>query len=195
MKDKKKNGWIKFVPSLDLPKERVSIAYDTHDERGVRYAYGYFQFYNGTCGCFWKDGNEQPKVVKAEDIKYWMPVPSLDVQEEPVSEGLEAAIDTYLATYFGGEKEKQDWPFLKKMAIHFANWNKQKDGISASEDLEEAANNAVIALVPSFGQKYSDGSYVSCIRDSFKREELIKLYKAGAVWQKQKDKSKVLTEE
>lgn len=83
MKDKKKNGWIKFVPSLDLPKDRVSIAYDTHDERGVRYAYGYFQFYNGTCGCFWKDGNEQPKVVKAEDIKYWMPVPSLDMQEEP----------------------------------------------------------------------------------------------------------------
>lgn len=82
MTDKEKNSWIKFVPSLDLPKERVSIAYDTHDERGIRYAYGYFQFYNGTCGCFGKDGNEQPKVVKAEDIKYWMPVPSLDVQEE-----------------------------------------------------------------------------------------------------------------
>ena len=58
-----------------------------------------------------------------------------------------------------------------------------------SEDLEEAANDAVISLVPSFGQKYSDGSYVSCIRDSFKREELIKLYKAGAEWQKQKDES------
>lgn len=83
MTDKKKNSWIKFVPSLDLPKERVSIAYDTHDERGVRYAYGYFQFHNGTCGCFWKDGNEQPKAVKAEDIRYWMPIPSLDVQEEP----------------------------------------------------------------------------------------------------------------
>ena len=88
MTDKKKNGWIKFVPSSTLTKERVSIAYDTHDERGVRYAYGYFQFYNGTCGCFWKDGNEQPKVVKAEDIKYWMPVPSLDVQEEPVEQNL-----------------------------------------------------------------------------------------------------------
>ena len=95
MKDKEKNGWIKFVQSLDLPKERVSIAYDTHDERGIRYAYGYFQFYNGTCGCFWKDGNEQPKVVKAEDIKYWMPVPSLDVQEEPVSEDLEEAAKRY----------------------------------------------------------------------------------------------------
>lgn len=95
MTDKKKNGWIKFVPSLDLPKERVSIAYDTHDERGVRYGYGYFQFHNGTCGCFWKDGNEQPKVVKAEDIKYWMPVPSLDVQEEPVSEELRKAARKY----------------------------------------------------------------------------------------------------
>ena len=93
MKDKKKNGWIKFVPSLDLPNERVSIAYDTHDERGYRFAYGYFQFHNGTCGCFWKDGNEQPKVVKAEDIKYWMPVPPLEVQEEPVSDDLEKAAE------------------------------------------------------------------------------------------------------
>ena len=82
----KENKWIKFYPSLELPKERVSIAYATHDERGYRFAYGYFQFYNGTCGCFWKDGNEQPKVVKAEDIKYWMPIPSLDMQEEPISE-------------------------------------------------------------------------------------------------------------
>ena len=49
--------------------------------------------------------------------------------EEPVSEDLEEAVDTYLATYFGGEKEKQDWPFLKKIAIHFAQWqqNKQKE--------------------------------------------------------------------
>ena len=55
-----------------------------------------------------------------------------------------------------------------------------------SEDLEEAANNAVIALVPSFGQKYSDGSYVSSCRDSFKREELLGLFKAGAKWQKER---------
>ena len=95
MTDKKKNGWIKFVPSIDLPKERVSIAYDTHDERGVRYAYGYFQFYNGTCGCFWKDGNEQPKVVKAEDIKYWMPVPLFDVQEKTMNDDLEEAAVSY----------------------------------------------------------------------------------------------------
>ena len=46
--------------------------------------------------------------------------------EEPVSEDLKQAIDTYLATYFGGEKEKQEWPFLKKMAIHFAEWQKQQ---------------------------------------------------------------------
>lgn len=58
-----------------------------------------------------------------------------------------------------------------------------------SEGLEEAANNAVIALVPSFGQKYSDGSYVSSCRDCFNREELLELFKAGANWQKQKYES------
>lgn len=47
-------------------------------------------------------------------------------KEEPASDDLEQAIDTYLATYFGGEKEKQDWPFLKKMAIHFAKWKEQQ---------------------------------------------------------------------
>ena len=46
--------------------------------------------------------------------------------QEPISDDLEEAIDTYLATYFGGEKEKQDWPYLKKMAIHFAEWQKQQ---------------------------------------------------------------------
>ena len=113
MTDKKKNGWIKFVPSLTLTKERVSIAYDTHDERGVRYAYGYFQFYNGTCGCFWKDGNEQPKVVKAEDIKYWMPVPSLDVQEEPVSKDLEEVIEQ-LAENARKHKAETSSPFFSQ---------------------------------------------------------------------------------
>ena len=49
------------------------------------------------------------------------------MQKEPASGDLEQAIDTYLSTYFGGEKEKRDWPFLKKMAIHFAEWQKQKD--------------------------------------------------------------------
>lgn len=56
------------------------------------------------------------------------------LQEEPVSEDLEQAIDNYLATYWGGEKEKQDRPFLKKMAIHFSNWQKQqmlKDTVEA----------------------------------------------------------------
>ena len=48
------------------------------------------------------------------------------LQEEPVREDLEQAIDTYLATYFGSEQEKQDWPFLKKMAIHFAEWQKEQ---------------------------------------------------------------------
>ena len=61
--------------------------------------------------------------------------------EEPVSDDLEQAIDTYLATYFGGEKEKQDWPFLKKMAIHFANWHKQKATITINNKLEAEIDN------------------------------------------------------
>lgn len=65
-------------------------------------------------------------------------------KEEPVSEDLEAAIDNYLATYWGGEKEKQDWPFLKKMAIHFANWQKKKNdyaiGIAHMAGEEEGKN-------------------------------------------------------
>jgi hypothetical protein len=43
-----------------------------------------------------------------------------------VTDDLDAAIDTYLATYFGSEQEKQEWLFLKKMAIYFANWQKEQ---------------------------------------------------------------------
>lgn len=131
MTDKKKNGWIKFVPSLDLPKERVSIAYDTHDERGVRYAYGYFQFYNGTCGCFWKDGNEQPKVIKVEDIKYWMPIPSLDMQEEPMNENLEKVSKEWLRPQL--DKSYANYGETKMMELtHF-------DGYSMLEAIEFGA--------------------------------------------------------
>ena len=49
-----------------------------------------------------------------------------NLQEEPVSEDLEKTIDTFLATYFGSEREKQEWPFLKKMVIHFAEWQKEQ---------------------------------------------------------------------
>ena len=51
------------------------------------------------------------------------------------------------------------------------------------EGLDEAAEEIVIKLVPSLGQKYEDGSYVGGIRDFFSREELIGLVKAGAKWQ------------
>ena len=70
--------------------------------------------------------------------------------EEPVSEDLEQAIDTYLATYWGGEKEKQEWPFLKKMAIHFAEWQKQQmlakavDGF-VIEDIEEGNGDFLLS--------------------------------------------------
>ena len=68
------NSWIPFMPSLDLPKERVTIAYKTNDERGIRYVYGHFQFCNGKCSMFWKDGNELPVSIKNENIVCWMPV-------------------------------------------------------------------------------------------------------------------------
>lgn len=115
----KENKWIKFYPSLELPKERVSIAYATHDERKIRYAYGYFQFHNGNCSSFWKDGNETPKVVKIEDIRYWMPVPSFDSMQEESGE----IIDKYL---YGKEPELVDDGDLPKEE-------------PVSEDLEEAA--------------------------------------------------------
>ena len=81
--EEKPNTWQRFAPSNSLPKERVTIAYDTHDERKVRYAYGYFQFNfskNGEFCGFAKDGNEQPKRVKTEDILYWKPLEELPVE-------------------------------------------------------------------------------------------------------------------
>ena len=159
MTDKQKNGWIRFVPSLDLPKERVSIAYDTHDERGVRYAYGYFQFYNGTCGCFWKDGNEQPKVVKAEDIKYWMPVPSLDIQEEPVSEDLEEAAINYM--------KSQNPPIwgLYDGFIAGANWKEEKMMAKAIEGIARPDDSEIWCNLVSFNLKDGDKVRVVVIKE------------------------------
>ena len=59
--------------------------------------------------------------------------------QEPVREDLEKTIDNYLATYFGGEKEKQEWPFLKKIAIYFANWQKQQEYTCYEEAFEDGA--------------------------------------------------------
>ena len=184
----KENKWIKFYPSLELPKERVSIAYDTHDKRGYRFAYGYFQFYNGTCGCFWKDGNEQPKVVKAEDIKYWMPVPSLDVQEEPVSEqklsnvgrigknckepASEIDFEQELYKAFGQVK---DFTLGMRIAKRFYEIGRNhKEPIS--EDLEEAARE--YAGIP----KDSPHDLKYCVHDKKAKYNAV-LY--GANWQKQ----------
>ncbi len=173
MTDKKKNGWIKFVPSLDLPKERVSIAYDTHDERGVRYAYGYFQFYNGTCGCFLKDGNEQPKVVKAEDIKYWMPVPSLDAQEEPVSEDLHTAAKEYANSI----TEKCCYRIqLRRAVVYGAQWQKQRFEKDYSNLCNGIATAKGLAVTMAYDKGMADAreqimkdaydAYVSYIRDN-----------------------------
>lgn len=95
-------GWIKFDENSKLTNDRVSIAYDTHDDRGIRYAYGYFQFVGGKCICFWKDGHHLSRTVKVEDIRYWMPIPAFDAVEE-CSEDEEnifrLALDKYLSHY------------------------------------------------------------------------------------------------
>ena len=80
------------------------------------------------------------------------------------------------------EKNVPEPEFTKTKKAEITSKVASKVTSKVSDNLEEAANNAVIALVPSFGQKYSDGSYVSTCRDSFKREELLELFKAGANW-------------
>lgn len=78
----------------------------------------------------WKEPVSEPQVKESAETQHVNETckeNGYSLTQEPVSEDLEAAIDTYLATYFGGEKEKQEWPFLKKMAIHFANLQKKKD--------------------------------------------------------------------
>ena len=59
---------------------------------------------------------------------------------------------------------------------------------SLPSGLDEAAERIVVSLVPTFGQKYEDGSYVKGIRDYFSRDEFIGLVKAGAEWKEQNDK-------
>lgn len=94
------------------------------------------------CGVIWK--NEEP--VSVEQVKKSLISQHEEktckengnsLTQEPISDDLEEAIDTYLATYFGSEKEKRDWPFLKKMAIHFAQWQKEqlmKDSVLCGVD-------------------------------------------------------------
>lgn len=105
----------------------------------------------------------------------------LRLVEEPVSEELEEAIDTYLATYFGGEKEKQDWPFLKKMAIHFAKWQRQKDEhliwqTSSANWQKERMIDKACGLLKSYRRETKDGmGYISGIIDDKMIEDFKKL--------------------
>lgn len=190
MTDKEKNGWIKFVPSLELPKERVSIAYKTHDERGYRFAYGHFQFYNGTCGCFWKDGNEQPKVVKVEDIMYWMPIPSFDsMQEEPVTSDFETALakewkgynDRGAATVDALEDNTQELAFAKGF---YRGWNYHKEK-PVSEDLENAAEIILKNIEPDAFHIVNQGCMNEREEPAWSEELVLKAIKAGAEWQKE----------
>ena len=54
--------------------------------------------------------------------------------------------------------------------------------VELPSNLDEAAERIVVSLVPTFGQKYEDGSYVQGTRDYFSRDELIGLVKVGAEW-------------
>ncbi len=74
----------------------------------------------------WKE-TQVKESVKTQHVDKTCKENGNSLTQEPISDDLEQAIDIILATYFGGEKEKQDWPFLKKMAIYFANWRKQQD--------------------------------------------------------------------
>ena len=136
-------------------------------------------------------------------------LPYIDsLQEEPVNEELEEAAKLVMTKEELINKIRNNRSFDLRASKFYEPWDISDETIkdmaddfyyllkdvlnylvgkeeSVSEGLEEAANNAVIALVPSFGQKYSDGSYVSSYRDCFKREELLELFKAGANWQKQ----------
>ena len=82
---------------------------------------------------------------KAKKFMEGKTVLSINLDGEPVSDDLEKSVDAYLATYFGDEREKEDWPFLKKMAIHFAMWgmNKQRrmDANLGSPDYERGFVN------------------------------------------------------
>lgn len=60
-----------------LTMERVAVAYDTHDDRKVRYAFGRFQFRDGKLTDFYRDGNEQPKRIRRKNLLCWMPIPDL----------------------------------------------------------------------------------------------------------------------
>ena len=89
-------------------------------------------------------GNPLFAAMAEEDIELLCFIDSL--QEEPVSEDLEEAIDTYLKSYWGGEKEKQEWPFLKKTVIYFAKWQKEHLWKPADGDDLPEIDREVIAL-------------------------------------------------
>ena len=102
--------------------------------------------------------------MSKEDFKKVFDKYAIDFNEDPVSEELEAAVDTYLATYWDGEKEKQDWPFLKKMAIYFAKWQKEqmmKDAIDTT--IKQGCTNLGILIKGLDEDKFSSRDKVKVI--------------------------------
>lgn len=102
---------------------------------------------------------------------------------EPISEDLEETIDTYLKSYWGGDKEKQEWPFLKKMAIHFAEWQKQKDSIPVSEELEIAAKEWLRPQLDKSYANYGEAKMMELTR--FDGYAMLDAIEFGAKWKEQ----------
>lgn len=88
----------------------------------------------------WKE-TQVKESVKTQHVDKTCKENGNSLTQEPISNDLEQAIDTYLKSYWGGEKEKQDWPFLKKIAIYFANWRKQQDKKWLANNHKQIFNN------------------------------------------------------
>ena len=80
------------------------------------------------------------------------------------------------------EKDRPEMPEQKEVDEAFDVCIEMLSKLSLPSNLDEAAERIVVSLVPTFGQKYEDGSYVKGIRDYFSRDEFIGLVKAGAEW-------------
>jgi hypothetical protein len=118
-----------------------------------------------------------------------MPVPSFDsMQEEPVSEDLEEACNQS-SEIARKNKAETTSPFFSEgdYKLGFkdgAQWQKQRDNIPVSEDLEKAASIYM-------EQEMEKGAwYIDDITDDFyyRPVDLCSAFKAGANWQKQQDK-------
>lgn len=78
---------------------------------------------------------EQGRISAFEDMEVFID----SLQVEPVSEELDDEVDKWLNNGLPNKEELIE--HIKETARHFANWQKEKDNQSVSEELEEAAKN------------------------------------------------------